>query len=173
MREWLKWLLMGGLSVAFGVIVLGNTVAASMAVATVTGALFVLAGIVQGLGTWRAERMIDKIFSLGIGLLMLVVGGAFLLDPLGGTISLALLILILLIASGSIRLFLAWRMREASPFFWPMLLSGALTLLLAGVIAANFSTASVNLLGILLGVELLFNGAGLIIMAFFLRRAGR
>ena len=50
-----------------------------------------------------------------------------------------------------------------------MLISGALSILLAGYILANFARASVNLLGILLGIELLFNGAGLIVLAFFLR----
>jgi uncharacterized membrane protein HdeD (DUF308 family) len=85
-------------------------------------------------------------------------------------ISLALLVTILLAANGMVRLVLAFRMR-ATRFFWPMLISGALSVLLAMYILANFATASVTLLGILLGVELLFNGAGLIALAFFLRSA--
>jgi len=55
--------------------------------------------------------------------------------------------------------------------FWPMLLSGALSVLLAGYILANFFDIAPQLLGILLGVELLFNGAGLVALALFLRTA--
>ena len=56
--------------------------------------------------------------------------------------------------------------------FWPMLISGAASVLLAGYILANFFEVAPQLLGILLGVELLFNGAGLIALAIFLRSAG-
>jgi len=63
-------------------------------------------------------------------------------------------------------------MRQTA-YFWPMLLSGALTIVLAAYIAVNFALVSVQLLGILLGIELLFNGAGLIALALFIRSAGR
>ena len=51
-----------------------------------------------------------------------------------------------------------------------MLISGALSVLLAGYIWANFETASISILGIMLGIELLFNGWGLIVMGLFARR---
>lgn len=43
-------------------------------------------------------------------------------------------------------------------------------MLLAGYILANFAATSTALLGILLGIELLFSGAGMIAFALFLRR---
>lgn len=52
-----------------------------------------------------------------------------------------------------------------------MLLSGVLTVLLAAYITANFFEVAPGLLGILLGIELLFNGIGLIVLAFFLKSA--
>ncbi len=83
-------------------------------------------------------------------------------------ISLAMLVTILIGANGIIRLILSFRMR-ATRFFWPMLLSGALSVLLAGYIAANFFQIAPSLLGILLGVEMLFNGAALVVLGFYLR----
>jgi len=58
-----------------------------------------------------------------------------------------------------------------TPLFWPMLLSGAISVLLAGYIFANFFEIAPQLLGILLGIELLLNGAGLVALALFLRTA--
>ncbi|MCB1512683.1 MAG: DUF308 domain-containing protein, partial [Hyphomicrobiaceae bacterium] len=110
----------------------------------------------------------NKLFSIALGALMVLVGASFLFNPLSGVISLALLVVIMLAASGAVRIVFSWRMKE-TPFYWPMLISGALSVLLAAYILANFATASTQLLGILLGVELIFNGAGLIVLGFFIR----
>ena len=170
MQNWVKWLILGVLSAIFGLFALGNAVAASIAVTLLTGILFVIAGagqVIVGLGEAGAGH---KIFTILLGLLMLVLGISFISNPLEGTVSLALLVTILLAAGGLVRLTLAFAMRQ-TPFFWTMLFSGALTVLLAGYILANFAGVSVALLGILLGVELIFNGAGLIAFALFLRRS--
>ena len=172
MNEWVKWMILGVLSVVFGVIVLGNTVTASMAVTMVTGVLFLVSGAFQLFAGASVEGTGAKVFGIALGLLMAFLGISFIAHPLEGTISLALLVLILLAASGIVRIVFAWRMRSTQ-FFWPMLISGALSVLLAAYIGANFATASVQILGILLGVELLFNGFGLIVLAFFIRTVGQ
>lgn len=170
MRDWVKWLLLGLLSVVFGILALGNTVAASIAVTTITGAMFLIAGVAQTIAG-LSGAMGGRLASVLLGLLLSILGASFLFNPLEGAVSLALLVLILLIIGGLLRLSFSWMMRQ-TPFYWPMLLTGALTILLAGYIGANFAAASVQLLGVLLGVELLFNGAGLIALALFLRSHG-
>ena len=172
MKEWVKWLALGILSIVFGVVVLGNTVVASMAVTTITGAMLLLSGIFQVIGGLSAEGIGSKVLSLAMGALMAFLGVSFLFNPLEGAISLALLIMILLMASGIVRIVFSMRMR-GTQFFLPMLISGVLSLLLAAYIWMNFETASVSILGILLGVELLFNGAGLVLLAFFIRTVGQ
>lgn len=168
MRPWLKWLILGILSVLFGIFALGNAVAASLAVTTVTGVIFVVIGIIQIVAAFSEIRTASKVLSILLGALVALIGLSFLINPIEGTVSLALLVTILVAASGIIRLVFAWRMRETR-FFWPMLVTGALSILLAVYILANFSVASITLLGILLGIELLFNGAGLIAFALSLR----
>ncbi|WP_424967097.1 MULTISPECIES: HdeD family acid-resistance protein [unclassified Dinoroseobacter] len=168
MKDWMKWVLLGLLSLICGIIVLGNTVLASVAVTAVTGALFLFAGAAQIAGGLQAESMGSKLFSIGMGALAAFLGISFLFHPLEGAISLALLITILLAVSGGARIVFAWTMKQTQ-FFWPMLISGALSILLAGYILANFATASAQLLGVLLGVELLFNGLGFTVLGFFLR----
>ena len=173
MKEWVKWLILGVISIAFGIFVLGNAVLASMAVTTLTGALFLLSGLFQLYGGFTSdEGVATRTFHILLGVLMAFLGLSFMFNPLEGMISLALLVLILLAASGIVRLVLAWRMRS-TPFFWPMLISGALSVLLAAYILANFAVVAPPLLGILLGIELLANGAGLIVLAFFIRGTGK
>lgn len=168
MKPWLKWLILGIISVLFGIFALGNAVAASLAVTTVTGVIFVVIGIIQIVAAFSETRTASKVLSILLGVLVALIGLSFLINPIEGTVSLALLVTVLVAASGIIRLVFAWRMRETR-FFWPMLVTGALSILLAVYILANFSVASITLLGILLGIELLFNGAGLIAFALSLR----
>ena len=169
MNTWVKWLGLGLLTALFGVLALGDAVAASVAVTLVTGILFVIAGagqIIVGLGEPAGGH---RIISVLLGIVMVLLGISFIKNPLEGTMSLALVVTILIAAGGIIRLFLAFAMRQ-TPYFWTGLLSGALSVLLAGYILANFAATSTSLLGILLGIELLFSGAGMIAFALFLRR---
>jgi len=168
MKPWLKWVLLGVLSIAFSIFVLGNAVAASIAVTALTGALFLVAGGVQILAGLGTEGTSQKIFTIAMGALAAFLGVSFMFNPLEGAISLSLLITILLAAGGVARIIFARRMKNTQ-FFWPMLISGALSILLAAYILANFSTASVQLLGILLGVEFLFNGISFVVLGFFLK----
>jgi uncharacterized membrane protein HdeD (DUF308 family) len=171
MKEWIKLLILGAVSLIFGIYVLGNAVAASMAVATITGVLLLIAGGFQFIGGFSVEGLVSKIFALAMGALMLVLGASFVFNPLEGVVSLTLLVLILLAVSGIVRMAFAWQMRE-TPFFWAMLISGALSVFLAGYILVNFATVGPSVLGILLGIEMVFNGAGLIVMALFVRTVG-
>ncbi|WP_158964847.1 HdeD family acid-resistance protein [Chachezhania sediminis] len=168
MSDWLKFLFLGIASVIFGVIALGNTVAASLAVAIMTGALFLVVGVIQIWGGMTTKAMENRLLTIMMGILAALLGASFLYNPLEGAVSLALLILILMGLGGIIRIIMAWSMR-ASPLFWAMLLSGALSVLLAGYIWSYFAEISTSLLGILLGIELIFNGAGLVVMGLFLR----
>ncbi|MEM8581763.1 MAG: DUF308 domain-containing protein [Pseudomonadota bacterium] len=168
MKPWLRWVLLGVLSIAFSLFVLGNAVAASIAVTTLTGALFLVAGAVQIAAGVGADTTSSKVFSISMGALAAFLGVSFMFNPLQGAISLSLLITILLAAGGIARIVFARRMKNTQ-FFWPMLISGLLSIVLAIYILANFSTASVQLLGVLLGVELLFNGVSFIALGFFLK----
>ncbi|WP_146348318.1 HdeD family acid-resistance protein [Phaeobacter marinintestinus] len=174
MKEWVKWLLLGLLSIVFGVFVLGAPVVASIAVTVTAGVLLLISGAVQAVAGFTAEGTGNKILTILMGLLMLFLGWSFLAHPLQGTISLSMLVLILFLANGILRIVFSFQMR-GTQYFWPTLLSGVLTLVLAGIIW-NYAAADpawlLQLLGILLGIELIFNGVGLVFLALFLRNAG-
>lgn len=167
MSEWLKWLLLGILSIVLGLFALNHAVITSLAVTTFVGALVLIAGIVQTIAGFGDEGIWNKFLSIGLGLLVALLGVSFLANPFAGTLSLGLVVTIFIGAAGLLRLIFAFQMRGTG-FFWMMLLSGVLSLGLAGYIIAN-PALTIAILGILLGVELLFNGIGLVVAAFFLR----
>ncbi|WP_116599629.1 HdeD family acid-resistance protein [Primorskyibacter marinus] len=168
MKLWVKWLVFGVISIAFGIFVLANPIAASIAVTTLAGILFVLSGGFQIYAGIGEEHIWGKLLGIGLGALMLLLGLSLAFQPFEGTITLSILVTVLFAASGIFRLITAYQMRRTQ-FFWPMLISGAVSVLLAGYITANFFAVALGLLGVLLGIELLFNGASLVLLAFFLR----
>lgn len=168
MRAWLKWLVLGALSIAFGAFVLANPVAGSVAVTLLAGAMFLVAGAFQTVVGLYERGLGPKLLGVGLGVLMSLLGMSLVFHPLQGVVSLALVVTLIIATTGVIRLVLALRMK-ATPFFWSMLITGALSILLAGYIAANFFDVAPALLGLLVGIEMVFNGLGLIVLAFYLR----
>ncbi|NRB36543.1 MAG: DUF308 domain-containing protein [Rhodobacteraceae bacterium] len=184
MKGW-GWILgLGVLTIALGVFALGNAVAASIAVTVFTGICFLLGGGLQLVMGFSIESVGGKILSILLGLLMIALGWSFLAHPLQGVLSLTFLIVILLASGGVLRLIYAWRMRD-SGFFWSMLISGAVSILLAMFILSTFNLSGVeagdegltaeafkpvlSVLGLILGIELIFNGIGMVVISLFLR----
>ncbi len=173
MSDWVKWLLLGLLSIAFGVFVLGAPVVASVAVTVVTGVLLLIAGGLQIVGGFTVEGTGNKVLSLIMGAVMLFLGWSFLDHPLQGTLTLATVVLILFMAGGIARIILSFQMK-GTQFFWPTMISGILSIILAGIIwsyVGQEPQALLSILGIFLGIEMLFNGFGLVFMAFFVKNA--
>ncbi|MGR3615273.1 MAG: HdeD family acid-resistance protein [Paracoccaceae bacterium] len=169
-----KWILMGALTVMFGIIVLGNTAVASVAVTVMAGVMLLIGGGLQIVGGFSIDETWGKIFAIVMGVIMVMLGWSLLAHPLQGVISLSLAILILLIAGGIARIFVSFRM-SGTGFFWPMILSGVLSLVLAAIIWSNTKedpASLFNLLGLLMGIEMLLDGLGLIFLGLFAKKNG-
>ena len=169
-----KWIIMGVLTTIGGIIVIGNAAIASVAVAVLAGFMLLIGGGLQIFGGFSIEETWGKLFAMLMGVLMVFLGWSLLNHPLQGVISLSMAILILLIVGGLARIFVSFRLSGTS-FFWPVMLSGALSLVLAAVIWANASAepASLfNLLGLLLGIEMVLDGLGLFFLGLYAKRHG-
>lgn len=169
MPNWKTWVAIGVLTFIFGLLALGNAVATSLAITVLLGTLFIVAGAAK---LWAGFSGLDhenRVFSMIWGLISLMIGISFVANPMDGTVSLTLVITFFLLISGVVRLLMSWRMRE-SRLFWMLLLSGAVTVLLGGYILGNFAAISLSLLGLLLGIELLVDGAALVGFGLFLRK---
>jgi uncharacterized membrane protein HdeD (DUF308 family) len=77
-----------------------------------------------------------------------------------------------LVASGGMRLILAFGMKESTPWIL-VAVSGAITLLLGLVILARWPVSSVYVLGLFLGMDLVIAGASWIGIGLDLRARAR
>jgi uncharacterized membrane protein HdeD (DUF308 family) len=144
-----------------GVFALLAPLAVSIAITLIVGVSFLVGGLVNA---WAALQDTEDRIAHGIfAVLGLILGISFIANPLGGVISLTVLAGLLFLVSGATRLWLAWQRRDKSAF-WMLLVSGALSVLLGAIIFADVAGAT-GILGILLGVELVFAGIGLVALA--------
>lgn len=161
MRIGTIWLVAGILAVIGGVLAVLNPLAASITVEQLTGWLFLFVGVLIVVAVLRGgaggQRLIAGLFGLLIGLL----GVDLLLRPLEGLVTLTVTVAVLFLASGLIKLALAWAGRETRIFWW-MLVSGALSVLLAIFVFANLPEASESLLGLMLAFDLISTGVSMI-----------
>jgi uncharacterized membrane protein HdeD (DUF308 family) len=160
MSDSLKWMLLGLLSIVFGVLALNFAALTSLSVTLVVGAMFVVAGIAQAVAGFREKGGGARAWAIGLGAVMALLGVSFLVNPFAGTISLSILVTAFIGASGVLRLMHA-REARGTPTFWMMIVTGLVSLALAAFILFNPQVTLV-LLGIVLGVELIVNGAALI-----------
>lgn len=162
------FIIAGALSIVAGLMALFDPFGASFAATLIAGWGFLIYAVIQLIAAFRSEGWGGKIWSFLIGVLAILVGIELLANPLEGMITLTMMVAILMIASGLAKLIVSWTIRQTQ-FFWPVLISGAASLLLGFIIIRHFDAAAMSVLGILLGIELLSNGIASIAFAWMTR----
>ncbi len=162
---------LGVLFVAAGLVALGSVVTATVATVYFVGASMLVAGVAEVLSAFQMKSWGKFFLWVALGVLYVVAGFATFDNPLLVAVFLTLLLGASLVATGIMRMILALSMKSNSA--WGMvLLSGLITTLLGAVILAHWPVSSLYILGMFLGIDLLFAGAGWIAVGLGLRNAG-
>lgn len=160
-------LLIGVLSIAGGIFAFFNPMAATLTAEQLIAWLFLFAGGLQLVSAWQYRGLsLMKWLAVG-GVLALLIGAFLLFNPLKGALALTVIIAVLLLFSGFSRIAFAMMLKGSSAFF-PTLLSGILSLVLAVFIFADFPQSAATILGIFLAIELVSNG---VTMLFWSRQS--
>lgn len=150
----------GVLLVIGGVVVLGNAVVATAVSVLLLGWMALFSGMLL-LVSALLRIGSEGFWSAALGGAVLAVLGLFLLrNPGVGALTLTLLTGSLFLTSGLVRIFLGAQISEAR---WPLILSGGISVVLGLLVLFNLATATLTLLGVLLGVQTLLEGLTLII----------
>ncbi len=168
-----KWGWIVALGVVYlvaGLIALGSVVTATAATVFVVGIMMVVAGVFEVINAFQVKTWGRFIFWLLLGVLYIVAGFVANDSPFLTALWLTLLLGAALVASGIVRVFLGFNMRHGSPWIW-VVASGLVTLLLGVIILAHWPNSALYTLGIILGVDLVFAGAGWIGLGLGLRNA--
>jgi uncharacterized membrane protein HdeD (DUF308 family) len=133
--------------------------AATIATVTINGVVFLIAGAAEiGIGMHSQGWGRFFLWVMG-GILYLFVGLVCIFNPIFASAALTLLLGAGLIAAGVVRGYLAFQLPADHPRAL-VFLAAVVTILLGLIIVTHWPADSIWVLGTLLGVDLLFNGAG-------------
>lgn len=167
-RIW--FMVLGIVMVLLGIAAIVFPSVATFAVELLIGWILVISGVAGVVNAFHTSKWAGFLLSMFTALLALGVGIILLLFPFSGIFSLTLLLAAFLIASGVLRIFLAFRLRPLDHWGWH-LLGGVLALVLAGLILSQLPEAAAWVIGLLIGVDLIFSGWTLIMLAAAARRS--
>jgi uncharacterized membrane protein HdeD (DUF308 family) len=168
-----KWGWIVALGVVYlvaGCIALGSVVMATVASVFVVGLMMLIAGIAEVINAFQVKTWGKFLVWVLLGVFYIIAGFVTFQNPLLAAAFLTLLLAWSLIVSGIMRIFLGFSMKQGMPWVW-VALSGVVTLLLGLVILNHWPVSSLYILGLLLGIDLVFAGASWIGMGLGLRRA--
>ena len=165
--EWIWFVILGVALILLGTVALGSVVLASLAVATVIGVLILIGGTFETLGAFWCRRWSGFSLHMLSGVLSIVVGLLFLKSPDRALEALTLLMAGFLLVGGIFKVIAAASFRF-SAWAWP-LLSGVIDIALGGLILADWPASAFWVLGMFLGINLVFRGVNWIGLGLALR----
>ena len=160
LREKSGWIIaLGVVYVLAGIVALGSVMLATVATVFVVGIMMVIAGVAEVINAFQIKTWGKFLLWLLLGVLYIIAGFVTFENPLFAAVFLTLLLGVSLVVSGIMRIFLGFGMRQVMPWGW-VVFSGVVTLLLGLIILAHWPVSSLYVLGLLLGIDLIFAGVG-------------
>lgn len=172
-KQWWCFLLLGISLVVLGTLAIADpwiTSFTSFAAILILGFLLLAAGITQIISSFWTGKWSGMLMHILIGVMYCVVGYMIIDQPGVSMVVLTKFIAIFLIVSGVFRIVSALMMRFHD-WGW-VLLNGVITLLLGLIINRQMPQAALWVIGLFIGIELIFNGWAWIMLALGLRRVG-
>jgi len=173
-RRWKLLVIQGAILTLLGVLAIALPGFATLTIELFIGWLFLISGL-AGLAAILALRDIAA-FTWGLvtAALSVVVGILLLWHPTAGAVSLTILLTAFFFSEGIFQTAAAFAYREVLGGSWGfVLLSGVTDLVLAAIIVFAFPQSAGWTLGILVGINLITSGYGILTMAFVGRRLAK
>ncbi len=169
--NWLWFVLLGVALVVLGLISLSSVVIASMAAALAIGMVLLLSGVAESVGAFWCRGWSGFFLELLSGVLSIVVGVLFLRAPIGALAALTLLLACFLMVGGIFKVVAALSYRFAA-WGWA-LASGIIDVVLGVMIWQEWPGSALWVIGLFVGINLLFRGINWIALGLALRSLPR
>jgi uncharacterized membrane protein HdeD (DUF308 family) len=167
-NKWRWFVALGIVLIAMGAAAWLDVVSVTVATTIVVGASLLAGGVFQVIHALMTREWRGFVFGLLSGLLY--AGGGLLImnEPVHGAVVLTLLLVAFIIAGGIVRVVLALRHRAVRA--WGLVLASGLASVVIGcLLYANLPWSGLWVLGTLIAVELLAQGAGWLYFGIALR----
>ena len=171
MSNWGLMVVVGVLSVVAGAVALLFPLPASLTVTAFVGASLMAVGVLGSVAAYNSARGQDRFWGIMTGVLTVALGFILLAFPLQGMATLTIIAGLIFLVLGVFKLLLGWALNRPA-WKWAVILSGLLTVGLGLLILADLPRSAAFVPGVLLALELLSYGIGMIFLGLSWRHRG-
>jgi uncharacterized membrane protein HdeD (DUF308 family) len=168
--NWPVFMTQGVLFVVLGTLAVALPVLASLEIELLLGWLFIVGGCVRAATIFGQRIAPGRWWSFLSGLVAIAFGAILVSHPLQGTESLTLLLTLWFGLEGLAAILVALEYRKHQQIWFWTLASGAVNVLLAALIWQHWPNGATWLLGLYVGINMIFVGWPLILAAVVARR---
>ena len=169
-QKWLRFLIFGITLIVLGAMAITFPLIATLTIELIIGCILVIGGIAHVIHAFGMRAWSGFFSMLLAGVLYLVFGIMMLASPLIGALTITLLLAVFLIAEGIFKIVIAFQFRPLSNWVW-MLFGGIAALLLGFLIWAQWPNSAVWVIGLFVGVDIIFTGWAMVLIALTLHSA--
>jgi uncharacterized membrane protein HdeD (DUF308 family) len=161
--RWGWYLVLGILLIVLGTTALGSSVLMTLATMVFVGWLMIGGGVVEAVQAFTCKGWSGFFLDLLTGILYVVVGFMIVANPGATAVALTLLIAMFLITGGIFRIVVAVAVRFPN-WIW-LVVHGIVNLLLGIAIWRQWPVAGLWVIGLFVGIDMIFNGWSLVMLA--------
>lgn len=132
------------------------------------GWLLIVGGVIQAIHAFTAGKWGGTVWELLTAILYGVVGILLLANPVVSMFALTIFLVAFLLIEGLFQIITAFQVRNNSSWGW-VLFSGVVAVILAAMIWFNMPTDAIWVIGLLVGVNIVFSGWGMIMVSLAAR----
>ncbi len=167
-KHWWMFMLLGALLALGGIVAITYQCVSSVGAVMVLGIILIVSGVFTIIGAFWAGKWSALFLQLLVGILYVMVGMAVRDSPLESTALVTMFMAAFFIVVGAFRIIVS--VVERFPQWGWALINGVVTLLVGLIIYDSFPLSALWVIGLLVGIELLFNGWTWIMLSLVIRQ---
>ncbi|MGH7913109.1 MAG: HdeD family acid-resistance protein [Candidatus Binataceae bacterium] len=168
-RKHSTWFLVIGIAlIIIGIIAIGSAELMTIVSVMFLGWLLIIAGVFEVIHGFTRRPWSGFFINLMAGVLYAVVGIVMVASPARAAVTLTLLIALILIVAGLFRLFIAFS-TQLHHRGW-LILNGVISILLGASIWDSWPLSGLWVIGLFIGIDMIFDGWTEIMLALSVRR---
>lgn len=157
------------LMIVAGILAIVIPLVGGLAITVFVGSLLVFSGLMHFVYAWHTHTTGAIIWEILVGIAYVLVGDWVLYHPLLGMVGLTLGLAIYLFAESVLEFILGFQLRPRRGSGW-LFVDGVITLILAVMIWRDWPFSTAWVLGILVGVSMLFSGISRLMFSLAVRK---
>jgi len=171
-KSWGWMLALGILFIVLGTIGLGMPVFVTGVSILFLGALLLVGGGVQLVNAFQCKGWKSVIWHVLIALLYIAAGAIMVFEPLRSALPLTAMLGGVLLGIGVLRIIMGFQQRGEKGWGW-LIFAGIVSLLLGGIILAQWPVSGLWVIGLFVAIEMIFHGWSYVFLALAARHRAK